>query len=114
MTAAEQRAAVEAHPSMPIESPDARKAYDLREIALWILDNPEQAEYRLSDWWQARLRAVNPRQNEKWNEAFAGRPVYFLGHEIELAAYRLITCACRGDVYEPADMALALRGGSPA
>lgn len=110
MTRGEQRAAVEAHPSSPVESPDTEKAYDLREIALWVLDNPERAEYRLSDWWQAPLRESMPHPFEH----MVGTPVYFLGHDVELAVYRLITAACRGEVYAPDNMALALRGGSPA
>lgn len=107
MTAAEQRAAVEAHPPMLVtHAHNGDKHYDLREIALWILDNPAQAEYRLSDWWNARIRDTGP----KWAQ---GSPVHFLGFELELAAYRLIAHASRGEVYAPADMGLVLQGGSP-
>lgn len=108
-TAAEQRTAVEGHPSMVVSRPEGRGAYDLRDIALWILDNPERAQYRLGDWWQAPLRTNQRAPFENAN----GTPVYFLGFEFELAAYRLISHACRGEVYAPEDLALAIRGGSP-
>lgn len=98
------------HPELLVKRPESDKKYDLREIALWILDNPKQAEYRLSDWWAGPLR-----QNQRPPfEHLDGTPVYFLGHDVELAAYRLITAACRDEVYAPADMDLALRGGAPA
>lgn len=109
MTGAEQRNAVEAHPPMPVSRTMApEKHYDLREIALWILDHPDEATYRLHDWWNAPLRPKGPR----WHDD--GKPVYFLGFELELGAYRLITCACRGEVYAPDDMRTMLVGGSAA
>lgn len=107
MTAAEQRSAVEAHPSMVVARPEGRGDYDLRDIALWILDNPGRAEYRLSDWWNAKLKPNPFDQVGEW------RPVYFLGFEFELGAYRLIAHACRGEVYAPEDLGLMIRGGSP-
>lgn len=109
MTAADQRAAIEAHPSLIVSRPHGRGDYDLRDIALWILDNPDRAEYRLSDWWQAPLRKNQPPPFEDSN----GTPVYFLGFEVELATYRLIAYACRGEVYAPEDLELVMRGGSP-
>jgi hypothetical protein len=111
MTVTEQRAAVKGHPSMVVSRPSGQREgdYDLREIALWILDNPERADYRLSDWWQAPLTRNSPPPFEDAN----GTPTYFLGFEFELAAYRLIAHACRGEVYAPDDLALVIRGGAP-
>lgn len=100
MSRADLRAAVEAHPPRPLSrsiAPDV--VYDVREIALWIIDHPEEAQYRLLDWWNA------PRRIDK--------PVYFLGFEIELAAYRVIAAAAAGEWYAPADPYLAANGGCP-
>lgn len=119
MSVIAQRELVEAHPPMVVaHHSNAEKTYDLREIALWILDNPEQAQYRLSDWWNA------PRREQSYYDerphlpdafkAFIGTPVYFLSFEIELAAYRLIAYASRSEIYRPDDIQLVMRGGAPA
>ncbi len=106
------RAAVESHPALPLaRSSDRAKVYDAREIALWIIDHPNESQYRLSDWWHAPLRNADSFIGRHLPEA-VGKPTCFLGFEIELAAYRLIASVAAGEHYAPDDIDLVARGGS--
>lgn len=93
------RAAVEAHPSVRVtrdyrEDPDERKIYDLREIALDIIDR--DYPNRMMDWWNAPMREPGSFMNEHGTEP---TPALFLSFELELAAYRLICAASVGNEY---------------
>lgn len=104
-------AAVEAHPTTPAYTSmgERSKSYDLREIALHLLER-DTAE-RSMDWWNAALRD---------NGRGEVRPIYFLSFELELCAYRLIVQAAQGKVLESAhriegrdEYAAYVRAGTP-
>jgi hypothetical protein len=65
-----------------------REMYDLAEVAEYLVTHPEVG--RASDWWQADRRPSGVFRDGPL------RPIYSLGEDVELAAWRYVSAVAQG------------------